>query len=232
MREDTFLQSYGQLLIKKSISIVELGLWNGKMGMAITLFHLFRITKKPEYEMQANDLIEEIYGSISNSIPFHFADGLLGIGCGFEYIVGKGFVEGDSDEILLEIDQITKNMIDFRPMDSLDIGKGVCGVGCYLYYRLRNKLGNDESMTTLKLKEYLIYLIDWIEELLLKTKEKTDYNDVYCLFCRFRELDVFNYKVEKLATFCLEKMLDSNCLIQDNYDLLGIQSLKVLKPWI
>lgn len=232
MKEDALLQLYGKQLIKKIDSIIDPGLWNGKMGMAITFFHLFRITKKPEYEMLANDLIEEIYSSTSNSIPFHFADGLLGIGSGFEYIISKGFVEGNSDEILQEIDQITKNMIDCRPIDSLDIGKGVCGIGCYLYYRLKNKPKNDESMTTLKLEEYLIYLIDWIEELLLKEKKTTKYNDAYFLLCRLQKLDVFNYKVEKLITFCLQKMIDGNHRVQDHYGLLGIPSLKILEPWI
>lgn len=232
MQNLSFLQSYAASLIRRIDSISEPGLWDGKMGAAITLFHLFRITREKACGMQANDLIDGVYSRISDSMSFHFASGLLGIGCGIEYILEKRFMEGNSDEILPEIDRVAKNMIDCRPIDSLDIAKGICGVGCYLYYRLKNKPENDESMTTLKLKEYLIYLIDWLEELLLKTEVETDYNNAYFLLCRLRKLDVFNYKVDKLITFCIQKMMDGNCRVQDHYHLLGIPSLKILKPWM
>ena len=87
-------------------------------------------------------------------------------------------------------------------------------------------------MLTLKFKEYLIYLIDWIEELLLKMKEKDDYNDAYFLLCRLHRLDVFNHKIERMMCLCLRKLIDFNCRISDPYELLGIESLKILKPWI
>lgn len=234
MQDFSFLQSYAASLIRRIDSISEPGLWDGKMGIAITLYHLSKLMQQNEYGERANGMIDEIYGDLTSSTSFFFSDGLIGIGCGTEYLISNGFVEGDSDEVLSEIDQEARNIIDYRPTDlkSLKIGKGICGVGCYLYYRLKNKPQNDESMTTLKLKEYLIYLIDWLEELLLKTEVETDYNNAYFLLCRLRKLDVFNYKVDKLITFCIQKMMDGNCRVQDHYHLLGIPSLKILKPWM
>lgn len=234
MQDFSFLQSYAESLVEKGSSIPGLGLWDGKMGIAITLYHLSKLMQQNEYGERANGMIDEIYGDLTSSTSYFFSDGLIGIGCGTEYLISNGFVEGDSDEVLSEIDQEARNIIDYRPTDlkSLKIGKGICGVGCYLYYRLRDKPKNDDSMITLKLKEYLIYLIDWIEELLLEGSEKTVHSNVYFLLCMLHELDVFNFKVEKLAASCLQKMMDDNCHAQDHYELLNIFYLKVLKPWI
>ncbi len=232
IKDLSFLQRYAEWLMKKNNSNPLLGLWDGKMGIAITFFHLSGLTKNKMYEIEANNMIDEVYNSLTHNIAFDFANGLLGIGCGFEYIINKGFAEGDSDEILSEIDAVVRSIIDGRPIDSLDIGEGVCGVGYYLYCRLRNKKENDEILITLRLKEYLIYLIDWIEELLMKTNKTSECNDVYFLLCRFQKLDVFNFKVNRLITLCLQKMMEGDCGVQDHYELMGIQSLKLLKPWI
>ena len=227
-----FLKNYTDRLIEKGKCFPDIGLWNGKMGLSVYLLHLARITGNENYESLASEFIDLIYEQLSDRIPFSYAEGLLGIGCGIEYIIEHGFIEGDSDEILAEIDVIALNIINARSMQYLILNNGVCGVGYYLYRRLKKKPDNDENMITLKLKEYLIYLIDWVEELLLKTKDKNDYNDVYFLLCRLHKLDVLNYKTEKMMSFCLRKLVDLNIPVSDRYELLGIESLKILKPWI
>jgi hypothetical protein len=232
MNSYNFLQPYADFLLEKSNSVSNLTLWHGKTGIAITLLHLSRITNEEKYALYANKLIDEVSENISTEIPFCFGNGLLGIGCGLQYIINERFMEGDSDEILSEIDQVAINIINHRPVNSLSIETGICGVGFYLYNRLKNRPKDDENIITLKLKEHLIYLIDRIEELLLETKELQDYNDTYFLLCRLQKLDVFNHKVEKLIAFCLQKIVECNCNIQDNYELLGINSLKLLKLWI
>jgi len=91
---------------------------------------------------------------------------------------------------------------------------------------------NDDNILTLSLKEYLIYLIDWIDELLLKTNEKQDFNSVYFLLCRLQTLNLLNFKVEKMINYCLQKIMKFNYQFIDNYELLGINHLKALKLWI
>lgn len=230
--KNIFLKGYTERLIEKGKCFSDIGLWNGKMGIAIYLFHLARITQNEKYKDEALELIDAVYEQISYEIPPHFDSGLLGIGCGFEYIISQGFVDADSDEILSEIDLLVRNIIDARLIGNLSFDKGVCGVGYYLYHRLKNRLDDNDSMVILKLKEYLIYLIDWAEDLLPKTTDKQKYNDAYFLLIRLHKLNVFNHKVEKLLAICSRKIIDFNCPIVDNYELLGIDSLKMLKPWI
>lgn len=202
------------------------------MGIAIYLFHISQMTQNEKYKDEAFELIDAIYKKMSLKSPFFFDSGLLGIGCGIEYIIHNGFVDANRDEVLSEIDTVAKNIIDSRPIDNLSLKNGVCGIGYYLLVRLNNRTNNNDFMTVLKLKEYLIYLIDWIESLLLKTTLREDYDDTYFLLARLHNLNVFNHKVENLITFCLQKTVYFNSLMIDNYDLLGINLLKTLKQWI
>lgn len=227
-----FLKGYTDRLIEKGKYLSDIGLWNGIMGIAIYLLHVSRLTQNKKYENEASELIDAVYEQISFEKPFFFDSGLLGIGCGFEYIINNGFVDADRDEILSEFDLLVRSIIDSRPIEDLDLKSGVCGIGYYLYCRLINRKEDDNSMVTLKLKEYLIYLIDWVEYLLLKITNKKAYNDAYFLLARLHKLNVFNHKVEKLLATCSRKIIDFNCPITDNYELLGIDSLKMLKPWI
>lgn len=231
-KEYAFLKEYTDLLIKKGLYSSDIGLWNGKIGIAIYLLHFAKITQNNKYENLASKLTDSVYKQISHELPFCFGNGLLGIGCGFEYIIQNGFVDANRDEILSEIDFVAINIIDYRSIDNLSFGKGVCGIGFYLYNRLKNRTNDNNSIIVLKLTEYLIYLIDWVEDLIQETTEKQDYNDAYFLLNRLLKLNVFNYKVEKLLTLCMHKIINFNCQITDNYELLGISSLKVLKPWI
>jgi len=202
-KEYNFLKDYSARLIEKGKRFSDIGLWDGKMGIAIYLLHVSRMTQNEKYENEASELIDAVYEQLSVNLPFTFENGMLGIGCGFDYIISKGFVDADSDEILSEIDLFVRNIIDGRPVDNLGFGKGVCGVGYYLYHRLKNRKDNDENIVVLKMKEYLIYLIDWMEELIQKIKDKQEYNDVYFLLTRLHRLNVFNYRVDKLSAMCL-----------------------------
>lgn len=231
-KEYTLLKGYTERLIEKGKCLSDIGIWNGKMGIAIYLLHLARITQNDKYENAASKLIDVVYEQFTFDLPFSFDNGLLGISCGLEYVIHHGFVDANRDEVLSEMDSVVINIIDSRPIDNLDLEKGVCGIGCYLYYRLKDRREYNENILVLKLKEYLIYLIEWMEELILKTMEKKDYNDAYFLLVRLHKLNVFNHKVDKLLAVCQRKMVDFNCPITDNYELLGIPSLKVLKPWI
>lgn len=89
------------------------GLLNGKMGIAIFLYHYAQQTGIEIYETYAGELIDEIYEMISTQTSVNFADGLTGIGWGIEYLVRSGFIETDTDEALAEIDKaVYKSNLD------------------------------------------------------------------------------------------------------------------------
>lgn len=226
------LIEYTDKKLEKALKSTEIGLCNGKMGVSILSFHVYKLTHKDKYKKIAIELIDQIQDSLFYETPLNYKNGLLGIGCGFQYIINNKFVDANSDEVLLEIDNVVKTSIDLRSLNALNLKNGICGIAYYIYLRLINRELNDYSITALKLKEYMIYLIDWIEELIMREKNPNEFNDVYFILCRLYKLDVFNFKVEKLLKICIQNLIDFDYPVFDNYALLGIDSLKLIHPWI
>lgn len=98
------LRRIANFLLLNASFIDNLGLLNGKMGIAIFFYHYSRYTQNKIFEDYAGELIDEIYEEINVNTPVNFADGLTGIGWGIEYLVKNHFTEGDTDEVLAEID--------------------------------------------------------------------------------------------------------------------------------
>lgn len=79
-------------------------LMNGNMGLCVFLHHFAHNTNSPEYEQLADGLLDQVFANLSTSASPDFENGLAGIGWGIEYLVQNGFAEGNTDEVLEEID--------------------------------------------------------------------------------------------------------------------------------
>lgn len=231
-KQHSFLNSYALQLIEKGKCSPSIGLWDGKMGLAISILHVFRITNNDRYRNEAYELIDNIYDHMCIQMPLGFEHGLTGIGCGFQYLINNGFVDADSDDVLSEIDSLIKKAIENRSLDSLCLRNGVSGIAFYLYHRLISRQDIDNNILVQNIKGYSILLIEWLEYLILRADNVGDINDAYFIFCRLHKLNISNNKIERLLSYCLRRLLDFNCEIIDNYKSLGIQSLKALSPWI
>lgn len=73
--------------------------------MAIFFFLLSRQTHNRWYEEFAGELLDDVCNNLSQHCPVTFADGLCGIGWAIEFLKKEGFIEGDTDEILEEVDK-------------------------------------------------------------------------------------------------------------------------------
>lgn len=175
----------------------------GEMGRVISLFHLFRHTGEAEWQTKAETLLDEVVERCSPTLPLTYGDGLCGVGVGIEYLIQAGFVEGDGDEVLAEMDYWLYNAVNGRALEGLSLDNGICGLASYFYFRLRQRKDRD-CLTVLRLKEHLIYLIDWIADVLPGTKHLPALYETFFLLCQLHTLDVFNAKVEKLMMQCLK----------------------------
>ena len=149
-----------------------------KMGETIALFRLYRDTGEEEWSIRAEELLDDIWNGCTEDMSLAYGDGLCGIGAGTEYLIQNGFVEGDADEILAEIDSRVFAAINARPPFDLSIEQGISGLACYLYHRLCYRKDFEEPVV-LNLKEYTIYFIDWIAEALQDDATGKDYYEVY-----------------------------------------------------
>ena len=88
------------------------GLLNGKMGGVAFFGQYAKHTGKAYFREYEN-------------IPINFVDGLCGIGWGVEHLIQNALLEGDSDDVLEDID---KKIIERDPLyiEELSLHNGIC----------------------------------------------------------------------------------------------------------
>lgn len=86
------------------------GLLSGKMGIAIFLFHYARYSHDEQIEEDAFDLVSQIIENLDISL-IDYKTGLSGIGVGIEYLIQQSFLEGNSDEVFEDFDEILSTQI-------------------------------------------------------------------------------------------------------------------------
>jgi hypothetical protein len=193
------LQRIANALLLNASFIDNLGLLNGKMGIAIFFYHCARYTGNQIYEHYAGELIDEIYNEINRNTPVDFANGLIGIGWGIEYLVQKGFVEADTDEALKDIDNAIIGATMQAPI-SIHDQTSLFGFGFYYLARLKNREYDDENLETIKKKQSLIYMMDECERML--TKEKLfDISVPRLTLCQVNSLLWFILQIHRLSLF-------------------------------
>ncbi len=160
---DNRLHRIANILLLNASFSHNIGLLNGKMGVAVFFFHYGYYTGNEIYTEFAGELIDEIYEEIHQNTPINYADGLAGFGTAIEYLVQQGFMEADTDEVLAELDkQIHHHIIHHAPQ-SLDMCYGICGLGKYLTARLAHTAGTKETASDLLNKQHLALIVERID---------------------------------------------------------------------
>jgi hypothetical protein len=134
---------------------LDMGLYHGKMGVILFFARYGRYTGNSLYDDFAGELLDDIYEDIHAEVPIDFENGLCGIGWGIEYLLQNGFMEGDSDDALSEIDQKIMER-DIRRMTDQSFRTGLAGISCYIQMRLGSPCRNRETSPFDEL-----YLSEW-----------------------------------------------------------------------
>jgi hypothetical protein len=166
---DTRLEKIANVLILNASFIDNLGLLNGKMGIAIFFYQYADYTRNKLYEQYAAELVDEICAEISTETPIDFANGLTGIGWGVEYLVQKGFIKADTDEILEEIDHAVYAATMQVPFSFQNLTT-LFEFGLFYIARLKGGLQSEDSPGIKKKREMLIYMMDELEKLFIKSR--------------------------------------------------------------
>ncbi|NJO92976.1 MAG: glycosyltransferase [Chloroflexia bacterium] len=176
------------MLLLNASFLNNLGLLDGKMGIALFLYHYARYTKNEIYSNYAGELIDEIYVEVNNNTPFDLANGLTGISLGLEYLVINNFVEADLDAILEEIDEMfLKNIQLEESSNGLD--------GLLLYGLSLFKSDNCNRRKLFLKSDSLQFLLNECEKFLinLNLREHLTFSN----FATLNIINVFLSEVEK-----------------------------------
>ncbi|RNC65978.1 lanthionine synthetase LanC family protein [Proteiniphilum sp. X52] len=105
-------------VLLNSCSVNSSGLYNGKAGIALTLFEVSRYLQDEYIEEQAFDLLQE--SLLSKNEDISFENGLSGIGYVLIYLLGNKFIDGDFEELFGEnLNKIFNQLSDLekKPFD-------------------------------------------------------------------------------------------------------------------
>jgi len=180
-----------------------LGLLNGKMGIAIFFYQYARYTGNKVYEDYAGELIDEIYSDIRQDCPINE---LMGVGWGIEYLTKNKYVVTDTDEALFDIDKYVFQSSISRPI-LIGSSNDIFTYGLYYISRLGIYNKNLNNLSTLLKQHHVIHLIDECERLLVQKQFKNfgynslsinTINSFLWFLLEANKLNVFPVKVEKI----------------------------------
>ncbi len=157
--------------LKSTISYVQSsGLFYGRMGLVIFFYHYSQYSKDIQYTKLADLLLTDILTHVYKEIPVSLNNGLCGLGMAISYLFSEGFVEGDEDDVLFEIDKQIENNIS---MDNADLSfeTGILGVLYFLVCRFSRTKRSDNFSSNFKNKVYII-----AEELVYNRDSSDGYN--------------------------------------------------------
>lgn len=144
--ENEFLPRIAHHLIMHAGFLTDLGLYHGKMGIVMFFAHYARYTGNQIYGEFAGELLDEIFNEIHDEVPIDFESGLCGIGWGIEYLLENRFIEGDSDEILWEIDRKVMER-DVRRVTDLSQKTGLKGILLYVDKRMHSSFSQNQRLS-------------------------------------------------------------------------------------
>jgi len=160
------IRRIANILLLNASFIDNLGLLNGKMGIAIFFYHYSRHMNERIFEDYAGELVDEIYEDIRAKTPIDFANGLTGIGWGFEHLATNKFVQADTDVVLSEIDSAIYRVRLNTPC-LIDCHDSFFSYGHFYISRIHGCIINDDDLNILIKKYHLVFMIDEVEKIIL-----------------------------------------------------------------
>ena len=138
---NNILERISNHLILHAPILNNIGLLEGKMGIVLFFAHYSRYVKSYICEDFAEELLSQVVENIHSELPIDMKHGLCGIGWGIEYLVQNGFMNGNTDDILIDLDNKIMER-DLRRITDFSFETGLGGISCYINMRLQSKHSN------------------------------------------------------------------------------------------
>jgi len=118
------------------------GLFAGEMGLVLFFFRYGRYTGNELYKEYSFRLIDKLQNSIHEETTIDYKHGLAGIGSAIEYLVQKGYIDTDTDDVLEDFD---KRIFFTYNLACLPVEKKV-SIGYYAHWRIAGNSAKKDSI--------------------------------------------------------------------------------------
>ena len=184
-------------LIVDSIGMSDIGLFDGKMGIIISLITYSRRNKLKCIESMVDFLMEQFLESMTDISPLSFSNGLTGIGWGIEYLIQKGYMPGCGADICSEIDKKLMSC-DIRRVDDFSLEHGIYG---WLHYIVAHIQGANRCGKQVFDRMYIMDLISRLKKYSDNNATPKEFSNLQTMF---REVlngatDVYKFPLEEIV---------------------------------
>ena len=236
------IDRFNRYVLSQNMDNMPIGLFHGKMGVSIYLFHQARLTKDIKYEKFAKKILDSIYDQININSNIDLENGLIGVCLGINYLLDKEFLKGNVNNVLADLDDIIyKNFIALlatvNEHNSNYIFKSFWEYILYFSIRLENRKLNNNLRYIYE--NVVITTINQIEEMghmSDKFSEPTSFSingyfipNYMFILSQVYKLDFYNYKIDKILDEMSDKVLSTYPLLQSSKLLLIAGMKKILR---
>jgi len=233
------VEQFNSFVMQQDIDRLPIGLFGGKTGLAIYFYHQARLTGEKQYEIFADKLLDTIQRQIHKELPINLETGLTGICYGFLHLIENGFVNGNPNVVLKELEEKIFKMLYFlylseKQHNDIEVLKSIVHCSLYFCKRLTDKrLAKNEKHI---FEQTIIRVINTIEMAAASEKMKEPY-----LFSRYDyfpvlyleliekvyKLGFYTYKLDKVCDEWNERLLSALPLLKSNRLLMAAAMEKV-----
>jgi len=151
-RVNKILQSIANILYINLHSVKNKGLLNGKMGIAIYLYHYAHYRRDAVYEEIADEFIDYIIKNKTNNIRHpNFSEGISGIAWGFNYLIKNKFIEIEDNMVLEDLESYLLNNVPTRILIKTPEPIHLFGNGLYYVAKMERQIINKKDAIAIEI---------------------------------------------------------------------------------
>jgi glycosyltransferase involved in cell wall biosynthesis len=159
-----FFLSQLAFYLRSTVSYLQSGgLYHGRLGLILFFYQYGAYSKDIQYKDLADKMLSNLLTNLKKNIPIDISNGLCGIGLAIGYLLHCGFVEGEPDEVLSEIDKMIIEKTDFD-MEDWSFETGIMGIIYYVSYRLSIKKRQGGELFNFEYVRNLLQVIDKLQK--------------------------------------------------------------------
>lgn len=225
-----------QAIMSLDMKYLPVGLFDGKMGICIYFFYASRFSNNALYLSYAEKLLNDVYSSLNEIDVIDFDTGIAGVTWGVHHLVVNGFVTGNINWVLQDVDNLL-----FRDISSMLLDNKVKSrheLLWFLFY-YSDRLGTiKDKIETILMQRIVIQIINYIEDSFSDTpwNQPTIFNmeeselPLYLFsLSRIYQYNFFNYKIIKIWESLSDVVLSSFPIRNVNRLLLLLSIENVIK---
>lgn len=222
------LETIAELIISNINCTENIGLLNGKTGIAVFLFHYAQYSCNAGYQRLAEKIIEEISETIDLNTSIDYAEGLAGYGIAIEHLVASGFIKTDTNEELKDIDDLLHYHLINNSLSTLDIYGGITGLGKYYAARLNNPINYIWHQRERKNRDIITQIIELLG---VSYSSYLDTFSVIDFLCEAYSCSEDMLKVKNCLDYAVNKLeanLFGDMQLKDGHEFYSLNSIFLL----